>query len=595
MLKLNAQQDLAVDTPGDVLVTACPGSGKTRVLTARVVRGLAELESPKRRVVALTFTNRATDEIKSRLDSLGVDQGRLWAGTLHSFALEWVLRPYAPYDDRLRYGFRVADERYTEQVLDELKKDYGKPFYFEVNTARGRDGECINSDGTAADIAADYFEHLRRERMLDYDEVLFYSYRLVTENPEIAGTVGRMIELICMDEIQDTQDLQYALLSAICRAARPRPTLFLVGDSDQCIYESLGAVLKSPDEIVDEFGLSGITPLGLSGNYRSTQRLIDFYRQLRAGTPPIQSLAPYAAEPGLISFHNKTISKDDVPAAVAALIEQSMQSDVPANEICVLAPQWNHVRSIGRSLAALLPDVDFDAPGLSPLHGQRENLWFKVARLFLTAPSAALFRTRRRWASEALRELRDQYGCVIPETVETPRQLLRLVNSIAPDTPDGLEYLRQAFDTLAQQMGIRLEELQGLQQAEDEFFAHAEDSLDKLGEDAFRDVDYFRKLFRHPSGVVIGTCHSVKGEEYTTVIAFGLLRGFIPHWKEIINQPSDLGDCRASRLLFVICSRAKQRLHLIAESGRYTANKNEYETTPLLLGIDFDYDRPRLA
>ena len=99
MLRLNPEQQKAVDFDLDVVITACPGSGKTRVLTARVIRGVTELKSPKERVVALTFTNRAADEIQARLDQENVPSDRLWAGTIHSFALEWVLRPYAPYCD----------------------------------------------------------------------------------------------------------------------------------------------------------------------------------------------------------------------------------------------------------------------------------------------------------------------------------------------------------------------------------------------------------------------------------------------------------------------------------------------------------------
>ena len=590
MFQMNPEQQRALDQDGHVLLTACPGSGKTRVLTARVVRGLAELSSTKRRVVALTFTNRATDEICSRLDALGVEQDSLWAGTIHAFALEWILRPYAPYEDRLRYGFRVADERYTEKVMDALKASHGKPFYFEVSATRNRDGICANSDPTAGAVAAEYFGHLRDEKMIDYDEILYYAYKLVIENKEIAETIGQIIELFCVDEIQDTQDLQYAILAAIFRAARPTPTLFFVGDSDQCIYESLGAILKSPEEIADDFGLDGITPLVLSGNYRSTQRMIDYYRQLRPGCGPIQSLAPYAEETGMITFRDKTIVKEDLPVVIAGLINRALAAGVPPSEICVLAPQWQHVRVLGRSLAALLPDVDFDAPGLSPLHGQRENIWFKIARLLLTRPSASLYRTRSRWAREVLRELQELYACRPPEDVQTPRQLLRVLNSLESDSLDGLEYLKAAFTQFLDRMGVDTGEADLLRVAEEEFFEHAETALARLGEDAFRDVDYFRKLFRHPAGVVISTCHSVKGEEYDTVIAFGLLKGYVPHWKEIINQPVGLGDVRASKLLFVVCSRAKRQLHLIAESGRYTASKNEYVTTPLLAGIDYEYD-----
>ena len=110
MIQLSAEQGAAVQHEGHAIVTACPGSGKTRVLTYRVIRGLEELPSRQHRVAALTYTNRAADEIMARLDQSSVVQSQLWAGTIHSFALEWILRPYSPYLDRTKRGFSVADE-----------------------------------------------------------------------------------------------------------------------------------------------------------------------------------------------------------------------------------------------------------------------------------------------------------------------------------------------------------------------------------------------------------------------------------------------------------------------------------------------------
>ena len=93
MIPLNKQQEAAVYRPSNLLISACAGSGKTRVLTCRVIKGLEKLTSPKHRVIALTFTNRAADEIQSRLDQLTINHDQLWAGTIHAFALEWILDP----------------------------------------------------------------------------------------------------------------------------------------------------------------------------------------------------------------------------------------------------------------------------------------------------------------------------------------------------------------------------------------------------------------------------------------------------------------------------------------------------------------------
>ncbi len=119
--QLNTEQKIAVESAGHVLLTACPGSGKTRVLTYKVAYEL-ERKHPKSYVIAITFTNRASDEIKHRIDRLSIDDAYLWSGTIHSFCLEWIIRPYAGMLDELKNGFSVTDE-YTSRELLKIAKD----------------------------------------------------------------------------------------------------------------------------------------------------------------------------------------------------------------------------------------------------------------------------------------------------------------------------------------------------------------------------------------------------------------------------------------------------------------------------------------
>ena len=405
MISLSDEQKGAVEHIGNVVVTACPGSGKTRVLTARAIRGLGELQSPKGRVVALTFTNRAADEIQGRIDQESVPMGQLWAGTIHSFALEWVLRPYAPYCNQLRRGFSVADEFYTERVLAKLKGEAGLSDFADVITGYDRSGPDLRPDSRCQRVFREYKRLLGEAKLIDYDDIVFLAYEILRARPEVAQILASMFRLICVDEVQDTQDLHFGILSEIFKATVAPPDLFLVGDANQSIYDSLGAVTKSPEEIAVEFGLKSIDHLELHGNYRSTQRIINLYRRFRPGVPAILSLTKYAEEPGTVSFDNQTVSKSELAGRIAGLISSALDQGVPPDEICVLAPHWRHVRSIARRLVNLLPDVEFDAPGLSPLQSSRDNIWFKIARLFLTSPTPPRFRTRMRWAREALATL----------------------------------------------------------------------------------------------------------------------------------------------------------------------------------------------
>ena len=592
MISLNREQERAVESGGNVVVTACPGSGKTRVLTARVIKALGELTSRRERVIALTFTNRAADEIEARLDQESVETESLWAGTIHSFALEWILRPYAPYCEELRRGFSIANEFYTDQLLQELTRDAGLPAYAEVSTVIARDGRNLNLDDATRSVFEAYKAQLRGSKLIDYDDVLYLAFRILNEGPEIASTLASIVRVVCVDEVQDIQDLQYGILSTIHKASSEKPTLFFVGDEDQSIYESLGAMTKSPEEIAAEFGLDEIKHLTLQGNYRSTQRIVDFYRQFRSNVPVIEGRAKYASHHGVITFENQTVAKERLPAEIAARIAAAIKDGVAASDICVIAPQWWHVKSLARQLVNELPEVDFDAPGLSPIHSSRENYWFKIARLVLTKPSSQRTRTRMRWAKEALADLRAIAEMELSKNIETPRRLLRLLNGLSSKENEGLAYLRDIFSQFFKLIHLDVETCVALKQAYEGFFNKAETHIATSQEEGLpTNVESFSRLFSHPAGVVVNTCHGVKGEEYDTVIAFGLLRGYVPNWETIIHGTAERAMEQESKLLYVICSRAKRRLHLIAEIGRLTQKKKPYETSDLLHRVKFSFDR----
>ena len=294
-----------------------------------------------------------------------------------------------------------------------------------------------------------------------------------------------------MDEVQDIQDLQYGILSTISKAASSPITLFFVGDENQSIYESLGALTKTPEEIAREFGLEEIGHLELKGNYRSTQRIIDFYRLFRPGVPQIESRAEYANKLGIITFDNQTIALDQLSTEIASLIAAAIGDGVPTSEICVVAPRWTQVRAIARRLVNELPEVDFDAPGLSPLHSSRENFWFKIARLLLTVPSPKRTRTRMRWAKEALSDLRAVARISPPELIATPRRLLRTLNGFASDETEGLAYLSDIFKQFLIAIKLDVETCFAMKEAYEGFFAKAEKHLANVGEGLPTDIDSF--------------------------------------------------------------------------------------------------------
>lgn len=580
---LNDQQRDAVLAPGNVLLTACPGSGKTRVLAYKAAYELDKIKESKKTIVALTFTNRAAEEIKKRLIKMDFNPDKLWAGTIHSFCLEWILRPYAAYIDEIKNGFVIADEYKSEELTSTLKEEHGFEWWERITTRRNTDGTFAEPDPKFHTLLEEYHESLMSEKLIDFDLMLYYSYKVLDEYPKIGKTLNNLFHLIAVDEYQDTQELQYAILSKIINVPESKTLLFMVGDKDQAIYGSLGGVAKSVEAISAQFGDIAISELELSGNYRSSQRVIDYYRNYQSAGINIESLSEYAEEQGLITF-NRDVDKDNLAEYIAQIIQQNLDNEVPENEICVLAPQWWLVIPMGRKLKSLLPNVNFDAIGLSPLLKNKENIWFKVARLFLVSPSPKMYFVRGRWVIELINELESLGVEILLEVDRKPNVLLKIINSISSEEEDGLAYLEECFKSLLVQLNVEIERNPTLKLHREYFFESSRKRLEKSEFDYAKDITSFKRLFSHSSGVVVNTCHGIKGEEFHTVIAFGLLHGYIPNW----NEEDALNASR--KLLYVICSRSKKHLHLIAENGRTTRGGRPYSITGHLKDLNYTYD-----
>jgi superfamily I DNA/RNA helicase len=589
MIDLSAQQRAVIELNEDVFVTACPGSGKTRVLTAKIARTIEEGVSPQSRIAAVTFTNRAADEIAARLQDSGYSRSKLWSGTIHSFALEWILRPYASYIPSLRQGFSVADDHYVQQLVESLKDQYGFRFTDDVKMGMDRQGNLIATDKIACQMIRDYREQLWTKRLIDFDTMLFLAYDVLQQRPEIPRTLGAIYSLICIDEYQDTQDLQFGILSSIVRESNGNTRLFIVGDRNQAIYSSLGGLAMTVREIRDEFQRPNLLHRELTGNYRSTQRIVDFCSHLcEGGNEQVVSLADHAAERGQITYSNQVINKDALGQTVANIVLYHVNNGTKPEEICVLAPARWLLTEIGRQLVVHLPNIDLDASGLSPLRYQPDSLWFKLARLVLTDPTPVRFRTRMRWASDIVHDLESRLGRELPENSRSARSVLRILNALSSVEESGLAFLDDLFEQFFSALECDLTLHPELIDARQSFFDAAEARLiDRDNE--FEPVENLKKMFRHPSGVVVNTCHASKGEEYSVIVCFGLLRGLVPHWQRIRDQQFD-EVAEAKRILYVISSRAKKCLHLFSEEGRTTQSRNPYESTRELAQVPWQYD-----
>lgn len=559
--ELSPEQQAACTAPNNVLLTACPGSGKTRTLTHRLAYQVLQKSGSRKIKIAITYTNRAAEEIINRLEDMNIDLSSIWAGTIHQFCMRYIIRPYAMYSERLCRGYQIIDDyckkKYGHEIAERLGiclRNFDDPFQYE-------------------NIRTEYERLLEEKKEIDFDTILLLSEELLSSCPFISSNIASVISSILVDEFQDTNELQYLILSKIYKANKSI-TLMFVGDANQAIYGSLGGVAKTKQELETLYE-TDFDSMSLRGCYRSTQRLVDLYSRFEVSRTEAHSVAKHKDELGEIHFFD-SVYYTDLASEIAALIKEELENGTKAEEICVIAPQWGMLFDLSRKLRIILPDIPFDAPDISPIKYDPMNPLFLIAKL-LFLPSGKNVTLRKRIATEFISIVRDDFRIMVPDNIQN-YDVLSAVNCCRGTDADGITCLGSAIEKVFAILHVRISKEAALSALTNSFFDEIRSRVDRYA--LSTDFNSISKYFGEKNGVVISTLHGVKGEEYTSVIAAGLLNGYLPHWDYILDPIKKL--CRKNetyKLLYVLCSRAKKNLYLFSESGRTTRNGSQYTST----------------
>jgi len=273
--QLNPQQREAVlATEGPVLVIAGAGSGKTRVLTYRVAYLVGVKGVSPENILAVTFTNKAADEMKERVKTLlrGVsDLSGLWMGTFHSMCVR-LMRPFA---ERIGYrsNFTIYDKEDQIALLKEILSDYSdqNPRLASTIISRMKNLEDYEpEDDRFHYIYETYQNSLMEQNAMDFDDLILNAIKLLRENPDIRLKYAERFIYIHVDEYQDTNRPQYHLLVLLTSVHR---NLFVVGDEDQCIYSFRGADINNILGYEEDFPDCRV--FKLERNYRSTKSILE--------------------------------------------------------------------------------------------------------------------------------------------------------------------------------------------------------------------------------------------------------------------------------------------------------------------------------
>lgn len=258
------QKDVVNWNDSSVLVLAGPGSGKTRVLTFKIAKLLKSTENETFRVLGLTFTNKAADEMRNRLNELVPNQiERLFLGTYHSFCAE-ILRQDGSHLG-IKPNFNIyAQDNDLKSILNSIKQK--NELEFDVNKMLKiiqilkerlifpeNSKEMFNKDAgdIISNVYSEYEKILLKDNALDFNSLILKSYELLQKFPALAKKYRIIYPYICLDEFQDTNSAQYSFLKFL--AGDENKNLFLVADDDQIIYQWNGANPKRIKDFIKDY------------------------------------------------------------------------------------------------------------------------------------------------------------------------------------------------------------------------------------------------------------------------------------------------------------------------------------------------------
>ncbi|MCC6300495.1 MAG: UvrD-helicase domain-containing protein [Anaerolineales bacterium] len=619
--KLNPQQRAAVTAGnGPVLVVAGPGSGKTRVLTQRIAYLIAEEGVRPWQILAVTFTNKAAKEMQERVKKLLPDQATegIMLGTFHSICARILRREAEHLPIESNFAIFDADdqERIVKNVIRELKinEKLYRPASVHASISRAKN-ELIGADDyptlTYRDevvkrVYAEYQKRLVASNAVDFDDILVYTARLLEDNPSVRDKYAQRFRHVLVDEFQDTNLAQYALVKELSSFNK---NIFCVGDPDQSIYAWRGADYRNIHRFEQDF--PDAQTILLEQNYRSRQTILDaamgvidrarnrkrkqLFSDRGAGDKIFFYEAPddYAEASFVVdSITQLVASRQFEPGdcavmyrtnAMSRLIEEAfLQARLPYR---LVGAQRFYGRREVKDIIGFLRLIHNPADEASldrvinvPPRGIGEKTLttlHMVARQNEMQPGAVLIDLARgdqspHWKSftgRAALPLADFGGMlatwrVAAQTLNVPELFDRVVKDLG---------YKEYIDDESEEGEDRWENVIELKRLADEYSTR---TLDEFLENIALVSD--QDTIAEGNVPTLLTLHAAKGLEFGAVFIVGLDDGILPHSRSF-DDPESMEEER--RLFYVGITRAKDKLYLIRAIQRGGRGTQE-ETFP---------------
>ena len=602
---LNKEQKEAVlNIDGPMLVLAGAGSGKTKVLTTKIAYLIEQGIDPTS-ILAITFTNKAANEMKSRVEGmLGIDSNRIQISTFHSFGLSIIKRHY----DKLGYksNFTIVDSDDVLSTIKRILKDMNlDPKFYPPKTVRNKISSAKNElmtpdelskfsnselDEVTVNVYREYQNKLIVNNSLDFDDLLMLPIILFKENPSVLAYYQERYKYILIDEYQDTNEVQYILSKMLSAKYK---NICVVGDPDQSIYGFRGSNYRNILNFEKDY--KNTKTILLEQNYRSTKNILGAANSIIKNNKNRKEKDLWTDNnTGDKIVYKRCDNEKDESNYVVSEITKLMNENVGLEDIAVLYRTNAQSRNIEE--AFLRKNIPYKVVGSFYFYNRKEvkDLISYLKLIYNTSDDVSLTRiinvpkrgiglktlenittkanilnTSMFDAIDGGKELEFKRLILNFKELSEDLSLTELVDLILDNT--GIKKELELEDTIESQSRLEnLEEFKSITKSYEEKYGviSLSEFLDEIS--LVSDVEEYKN---RTDVVTLMTVHSAKGLEFDYVYIIGLEEGIFPHSMGLYS-PSEIEEER--RLCYVAVTRAKKKLTIINSKKRLLYGQDSY-------------------
>ncbi|MGL4948527.1 MAG: ATP-dependent helicase [Mycoplasma sp.] len=612
--ELNHNQKAAVTSDlNPALVIAGAGSGKTKVLTMRYAYLMQEYNLKPEEILAITFTNKAANEMKTRLVKILGNQNFKWIGTFHSICLK-ILRADIQHLNRAN-DFSVIDDEDQIRIFREAYKmnmlmvkdlPYQQIFFLldkyktEKLTIADIKSETNwkwlhiknNADAINKSLIIDYYEKFcLKSNLLDFNDLLIMTNKLF-EVPQVKEKWAKEFKSILVDEFQDTNDEQYKFIKSLSSLYN---SIFVVGDPDQTIYTWRGARPEIITNFANEF--KGTKTYILDQNYRSTQKILDTANSLiKNNTNRIEKDLKAAKGDGLAPIYFRADSQDGESRWIANKILTLLESKVNPNDICILYRANYLSRNIEQELIS--NNIKYNIFGGVKFYQRKEIKdiisYLKTLYVGDELSIKRVINTPRRGVGDAAIDALTDFAISKNTTFLDALYRMDEIDGLSRTARNGIVDFIQILSTidinqsLANIFDLVIEKTKYIEYLKDNEEYNKIENINELRSAIQKfelenpessNLDYLQEISlytdantKHEDGINLMTVHTAKGLEYDNVFLIGLNEGTFPS-KQSSDSTEGLEEER--RIAYVGVTRAQRQLYLSSYGGVNFITKTE--------------------